>query len=194
MARRLVAQVHGGVWAVEVDEGGEPDADADLGTDADADAAFLAATAAPAGAGGSPGAAAPDGAWEGGERGEGGAAAGAAFKRRGVLHAVRSLHASYASGALGAQALAAQNALDGAAAALERLLSLVCGLDAVASSIFYAAVLLLAAAATLLGFGPVLFAAAAFALRPPALRSVPGAAGPAAFVSNLPVRCIEQLA
>jgi hypothetical protein len=57
--------------------------------------------------------------------------------------------------------------------------------------VFYAAVLLLAVAVTLVGFSPVAFGLVLFALRPPFLRRIPGSVG---FAANLPVRSIEQLA
>lgn len=204
MVRRLVMQVYLGVWAVEVDAGDDPE---------DAAAAAPSETAkggAPiSGSGGSSGGAAASGgpdrapaakrgaAERGGAAGDGTAAGGrgARYKKRGgVVAAALSLHAQYASGALGAQALAAQNALDAFASALERLLALLTGLDVVASSMFYGLLLVIAALVTLFGVPAVAYGIFCFLLRPPALRRVPGAFGLVAMVANLPVRCIEQVA
>jgi hypothetical protein len=122
----------------------------------------------------------------GGEPGEeaGGDTEGGPASARGLVALARWLSRSWGSAIAGA--LGVQNALDDAARALERCAALLAGRDVVASSLAYGALAALAAAVYTLGPAPVAFASALYALRPPALRGIPAAAWPHAFVEHLP--------
>jgi hypothetical protein len=96
------------------------------------------------------------------------------YSMPGLLALVRALLHSYTSGALVSSGLAVQNSLDDLATAAEKLLAALSGIDAVATSLVYAMLLLFVVAVAVAGPGCVTFVAVCWLLRPPAFRTVPG--------------------
>jgi hypothetical protein len=86
-----------------------------------------------------------------------------------------------------------QNRIDDLACIFERLRAMMGGQDPLATALFFGRCLLIAAAAWLVGYRRLLFAAWCWeVLRPPSWRKPPGIKGPQQFLGNLPSRSADE--